>query len=276
MTFNLNFFSIHRSQQLLKSVWEISSWCWPGSVTGGVSSASREWLRHFLLLKLVTVLLFPHGACIPLLLGCVLSLRALLLLRSPHISTKPSTVFLGQLALSDSLVLLQWLLWLGEMLSWWMEEVDREVDTGVMKNGGLVGWRVAVSVLCQQLLNAHHLASLLLLGLLGLEAMLVSRWPQQTRRFRTSHWAHLSCSLVWVLVLLELILSLHPKLKLDPGPQTYSSTLQDSQTLFVELVPPSSLPAFSPCLRRSLWLIDLWLHYALLHHKPQRRKSSFH
>ncbi|XP_022607704.1 uncharacterized protein LOC111226697 [Seriola dumerili] len=274
MTFNLNSLPIHRSHQLLKSVWEICSWCWLGSVTGGVLLASRRWLCRFLLLKLVMVLLLPHGAGIPLLVGCMLSLRALLLLRSPHISTKPSTVFLGQLALSDSLVLLQWVLRLGATLSWWMEEVGCEVEMGLMKKGESVWWRETVSVLCQQLLDAHHLASLLLLGLLGLEATLVSRWPQQTRNFRTSHWAQLTCSLVWILVLLDLLLSLHSKILHNSRPQTNSSKLHDSQTSYGGLGPPPPLPVFSPCLRRILWLVNLWLQYAVLQCKARRRKSS--
>ncbi|XP_034454022.1 uncharacterized protein LOC117769297 [Hippoglossus hippoglossus] len=272
MTFNLNFLPIYRSHQLLQSLWEISSCCWPGSVTQGGPSASRGWLRRFLLLKLVTVLLFPHGAGVHLLLGCMLSLRALLLLRSPNISTKPSNVFLGQLALCDGLVLLQWALWLGATLACWMGEGEM----GLMKTKESVWWREAVSVLCQQLLDAHHLASLLLLGLLGLEATLVSHWPQQTRNLRTSHWAQLSCGLVWVLVLLELMMSLPYEFLQFFNLHIYSSTRQDSQNAHVGLMPPSSLPAFSPLLRRTLWLINLWLHYAFFCSKPQRRKSSFH
>lgn len=184
-----------RLHQALNALWEISSVCWPGSVTDKVHLASRGWLRRFLLLKLVTVLFFPHGAAIPLLVGCLFSLQALALLRSPHISIKPSTVFLGQLAVVDSLVLMQWGFQLGLTLTCCMETLGCEVEMGLMKNGEkTLFWMEAVSVLCQQLLDAHHLASLLLLGLLGLEAMLVSRWPHQTRRFRTSHWAHLSWS----------------------------------------------------------------------------------
>lgn len=239
-------------------------------------SASRGWLRRFLLLKLVTVLLFPHGAGVPLLVGCIFSLPALLLLRSSHISTKPSTVFLAQLALSDSLVLLHWALRLGATLAWGMEDVIWEVDMSLMKRGESLWWREAVSVLCQQLLDAHHLISLLLLGLLGLEAALVSRCPLQTRRFRTSHWAQLSCSLVWMLALLELGFSLHSKLLQHSRPQTYSSTLQCSKILYVGVTSPPSVPAFSPCLRQTLWLGNLWLHYVVFHSKPQRRTSSFH
>ncbi|XP_062250116.1 uncharacterized protein LOC133959051 [Platichthys flesus] len=272
MTFNLNFLPIYRTHQLSKSLWEISSRCWPGSVTQGGPSASRGWLRRFLLLKLMTVLLFPHGVGVYLLLGCMLSLRALLLLRSPHISTKPSNVFLCQLALCDGLVLLQWALWLGATLTCWIWQGDM----GLMKTKESVWWREAVSVLCQQLLDAHHLASLLLLGLLGLEATLVSHWPQQTRNLRTSHWAQLSCGLVWILVLLELMMTLPCEFLEIFNLQIYFSTRQDSQNAHADFVPPTSLPAFSLMLRRTLWLINLWLHYAFFCSKPQRRKSSFH
>ncbi|KAA8588530.1 uncharacterized protein LOC116696505 [Etheostoma spectabile] len=258
-----------------KTVWEMV-WSWPGSAPEGVLSASRGWLRLFLLLKLVTVLLFPHTAGLPLLVGCVFSLRALLLLRSPNISTKPSTVLLGRLALTDSLVLLHWMLLPGAPLVWWMEEAGWETKTGLMELGESVWWNKAVSMLCLQLLDAHHLASLLLLGLLGLEATLVSRWPQQTRRFRTSHWAQLSCSLVWTLVLLELLYSLHSQLLQKSRPQTNFTTLQISQSSPLGLVPLPSLPGFSSCLRRTLWLVNLWLHYAVFHSRSKKTKSFFH
>lgn len=152
------------------------------------------------------------------------------------------------------------------MLAWWTQSAhEDEMGSGQ--------WKGPVSLLSHQLLDSHHLASLLLLGLLGLEAALVCRWPQQTCRFRTSHWAQLSCSLVWILVLLELLFLLHSKL-LHPRPQAAPSVTQDSHS--VPLIPPPSLPAFSLCLRTTLWLGNLWLHYAVLYSKPQRRKSSFH
>ncbi|KAM7389435.1 hypothetical protein PAMP_023416 [Pampus punctatissimus] len=222
--------------QVLKSVWDIGSWCWPGSV-----SASRGWLRQFLLLKLMTALLFPHGAGLLMLVCCLFSLQALLLLRSPHISTKPSTVLLGQLALTDSLVLLHWGLRLGAVLVCWLQ-LGHEVEMSLVTEGNSVQWIEVVSVLCQQLLDAHLLATLLMLGLLGLEATLVSRWPQQTRRFRTSHWAQLSCSLIWILVLLELALLLNSKLLQNNRLQIYSSTLQSSQSSPLGPVPPPSMP----------------------------------
>ncbi|XP_075999578.1 uncharacterized protein LOC142992908 [Genypterus blacodes] len=248
-------------------VWDAGWWFWSGSVKDGALSTPREWLRHFILLKLVMVLLFPHGVDLPLLVGCMFSLQALLLLRSPHISTKPSTVVLGQLALTDSLLLLRWVLRLGVTLGLWAEE-GAEAEAGLIKEG-----HCASSLLCQRLIDAHQLASLLMLGLLGLEATLVSHWPLQTRRFRTSHSAQLSCGLVWLLVLLE---SLASKPVQDPRPLTDYSTQQDPQLSSLDLVPPSSLPALSVCLRRVLWLLNLWLHYAALYRKPQRRKSHFH
>ncbi|XP_008417893.1 uncharacterized protein LOC103470944 isoform X2 [Poecilia reticulata] len=210
----------HGSHEALKSVWKLSSQCWPGSVTEGVLSSSRGWLRRFLMLKLVTVLLFPYGDELPLLVGCVLSLRALQLLRSPHVSTKPSTVFLLQLARTDALVLLRWLIRLGLTVGLWAEE-----EAGTSR---------ALSALSEQLLEAHHLASLLLLGLLGLEATLLAHWPLQTRRFRTSQWARLCCRLTWGLVLLELVCLLHARLS---ERQTYLSTL----------------PVVSLGLRKMLW-----------------------
>ncbi|XP_041653863.1 uncharacterized protein LOC121516578 [Cheilinus undulatus] len=279
MTFNLDFQSIHRSNQVLHTLWRMSSWCWPGSATEGGHSASKGWLRRFLLLKLVTVLLFhgTRGAHLPLLVGCTFSLQALLLLHSPHTSTKPSTVLLGQLALADGLVLLNWMLRLGVALTWWWrEEESFEIKIGLMKERGPIWWKEAVSVLCQQLLDAHHLASLLLLGLLGLEAMLVSNWPQQTRRFRTSHWAQLSCRLVWGLVMLELIFVLRSEVLQDSRTQTDSSTPENTQNFLFGRLFLTSLPGLSSCLRRTLWLLNLRLHYIFLYDKPKKRSSSFH
>lgn len=228
-------------------------------------------------MKLVTVLLLPYSAGLPLLVGCIFSLRVLLLLRSPHVSTKPSTVLLGHLALTDSLAPLRWLLQLAVTLVWLMEEAGCEITMGLTKGEEVLWWRKTANLLCEQLLDAHHLASLLLLGLLGLEATLVSRWPQQTRRFRTSRRAQLGCRLVWTLVLLELFYSLHLKLSQEGIAQTSSLTLQNRQNSS----PPSlahlfSFPALSSFLRRTLWLVNLWLHYTALHSKQQKAKSLFH
>ncbi|XP_030595960.1 uncharacterized protein LOC115787406 [Archocentrus centrarchus] len=272
MTFSRNFLSIHRSHQLLKSIWEISCLCHPGRA----HLTSKRWLRRFLLLKLVTVLLFPHGVSFPLLLGCVFSLRALLLLRSPYISTKPSTVLLSQLALTDSLVLLHWALRLGATVGRWMEGAGYEVEVSFMKKGKSDWWKEATNVLCHQLLDAHQLASLLLLGLLGLEATLVSRWPVQTRRFRTSRWAQLSCCLLWILVLLELMSLLHSKSLQDFRLHMHPSAFQGAQISSLGMVPPPSLPTFSLYLRKALWLVNSWLHYAIFYGQPLRKKSSYH
>ncbi|KAM4621156.1 uncharacterized protein ACJ7VT_005565 [Polymixia lowei] len=276
MAVSLSLLPTQRFNQPFKSVWEsaLRCWCWPGSVQEGVlqtPSTPRGLLRRFLLLKLVSVLLLPHAAGLPLLVGCVFSLQAFLLLRSPHISTKPSSVLLGQLALTDSLLLLYWAQRLGATLGLWTEVGPEEVAL----RRSVWCWE-AVCVLCQQLLDAHHLASLLFLGLLGVEGTLVSRWPLQTRRFRTSHSAQLSSGLVWVLVLLELLLSMTSKLLQDSDHQTNPLVLTDSQADSLRLAPTLSLPTFSICLRRVLWLANSWLHYFVLASKPQRSKSCFH
>ncbi|XP_075899634.1 uncharacterized protein LOC142899760 [Nelusetta ayraudi] len=257
MTFKINFFpltTLNRVPALLRGV---CCWCTEGGV-----SACRGRLRRFLLLKLATVLLLPGGAQLPLLAGCVSSLRALPLLRSSRVSTKPSTVLLDQLALADGLLLLRWMLQLGVTLLQW-------TGSGSGSVSGL-WWTDAVSVLCQQLLDAHQLVSLLLLGLLGLEATLVSHWPQQTRHLRTSRRAQLSCRLVWTCALLELLVSLNSK------HQTLSAALANSSS--VPLSPTPLLPAadFSALLRRTLWLANLWLHYTVLQRKPQKTREFFH
>ncbi|XP_029021843.1 uncharacterized protein LOC114865001 [Betta splendens] len=264
MTFRLSFLPIHRSR-VLNCAREMSSLFWSGSVPAGELSASRSCLRRFILVKLVTVLLLPRGAAVAMLLGCAFSLQALLLLRSAHVSTKPSTVLLAQLALSDGLVLMHWALPPAAALAWRVKEMSRNAGNGSAEEGDWLWWRGAVGALCQQLLDAHHLASLLLLGLLGLEATLVLRWPEQTRRFRTSQRAQLCCSLVWILALTELGLSTCLQ---QPRHLTYSSTLQHPF--------PLPVPAFSPGLRQILWLGNVWLHYFVFHSKPQKRKSSFH
>lgn len=252
---NLLNLPLHRSHKVLKPLWELWAWCWPGPAAEDDVSTSRDRLRRFLLLKLVTVLFFPHRAGLSLLLGCPFSLKALLLLRSPHISTKPSTVFLWQLALTDGLLLLHWTLNLGHRLT---QCLGVGFDNDLIQE--LFWFKEAVSVFCQCLLDAHLLASLLFLGLLGLEATLVSRWPLQTRAIRTSHWAQLGCTLVWALVLFELLIVVYSK-------------LQTSQSLS-SLALLSSVVSF--CLRRTLWLCDLWLHYNIIYNKPQKRRSSFH
>ncbi|XP_068182376.1 uncharacterized protein [Antennarius striatus] len=275
MSLSPDFLPRDRSNQVLKSLWQMGCWYWSGSVTKGGLSASKGWLRRFLLLKLLTSLLIPNRTDIPLLVGCVFSLRVFLLLRSPHISTKPSTVFLSHLALTDSLVLLQWILRLGVMLNRWTEEMGWEIKLGPMEEVEVL-WREVMNLLCQQLHDAHQLASLLLLGLVGLEAMLVSRWPQQTRRFRTARLAQLSCSLVWTLVLLELLSSLHSKLMQDSRLQSDPSEPQISFSFCMGVLPPPSLPALPCTLRRALWLVNIWLHYTVLNSKPQKRQSLFH
>uniref|UniRef100_A0A8C6ST83 Uncharacterized protein n=1 Tax=Neogobius melanostomus TaxID=47308 RepID=A0A8C6ST83_9GOBI len=176
---------------------------------------------------------------------------ALLLLRSPRISTKPSAVFLYHLALTDGLLLSRWTLTCGHKLALCF---DLDLENVLTQDLRACWIKEAWTVACNHLFNAH-----LFLGLLGLEATFVSRWPLQTRSIRTSHCARLGCTLVWILVLVELIFVMFSKTQSDPSSHSFFS-----------------MDALSFCLRKVLWLCDLWLHYNILYYKPLKRKSSFH
>uniref|UniRef100_A0A3B4A4B3 Uncharacterized protein n=1 Tax=Periophthalmus magnuspinnatus TaxID=409849 RepID=A0A3B4A4B3_9GOBI len=244
------------SRQLVRCLWSLGCWFRPCPVGEDGVASSRSWLRGFLFLKMVTLLLFPYWTFLGLILGCPFSIKALVLLSSPQISTKPSTVFLFHLALADVLLLLHWMLIIGHKLAMcfgvdFSNFLTQDLQELWLKN--------ALIIFSNHLLDAHLLASLFFLGFLGLEATLVSRWPLQTRAIRTSHWAQLGCSLIWVLVLSELTFVVFSK-------------IQITQTL------PSffSLDTLSFCLRRVLWLCDLWVHYNIIYNKPRKRRSSFH
>ena len=230
-------------------------------------------LRRFLLLKQVTVLLSPRGAALPLLVGFVFSMKALLLLRSPHISTKPSSVFLRQLALAGLLPFPYLALRLA------LTTLDLAAMEAAAPGGGAQGtagrwvWcgrsRAVPCLLAEKLLDAHLLASLILLGLLGLEGVLVSRWPLQTRRLRTARYAQLSCALVWVLVLLELLLpGVDVRWTAGGTPVTWTEDVSVSYGL--------ALPNSSLYLRRALWLVNVWAQYFVIHCRPQKRDGCFH
>ncbi|CAL8357303.1 unnamed protein product [Merluccius merluccius] len=251
----------------LKSVCDMGSWCWQGFPQEGMLLTPMGLLRRFLLLKQLTVLLSPHGAALPLLVGCVFSMKALVLLRSPHISTKPSSVFLGQLALAGLLPLPYLVLRLASWMTLGLAMMTREAP------GTWVWWWSGAipRVLAERLLDAHLLASLLLLGLLGLEGLLVSRWPLQTRRLRTAQYAQLSCCLVWLLVLMELLLLV----VVDVG--WMAGARPDTETDGVSVSAALALPNSSVYLRRALWLGNVWFHYFhVIYRRPKRRASCFH
>ncbi|CAL9707347.1 unnamed protein product [Knipowitschia caucasica] len=252
---------MNRNQPL--HVWPLRCLCTVGCwfracpvLEGGVSS-SRSWLRSFLLLKLVTLLLFPHWTLLGLVLGCPFSLKALVLLRSPRVSTKPSTVFLYHLALTDALLILHWTHVFGLRITLYL---GLDSNDCVLIQDLHISWLKEVWIIVSNhLLDTHLLASLCFLGFLGLEATLVSRWPLQTRAVRTSQWAQLGCTLVWVLVLLEVLFVMFAKI---PRPQSEPSFF--------------TIETLSFCLRRVLWLCDVWLHYNIMNYRPQKRRSSFH
>ncbi|KAG7278099.1 hypothetical protein CRUP_029044 [Coryphaenoides rupestris] len=273
-----------RSNPSLKSVCDMGWWWRQVSLQDGELLTPMGLLRRFLLLKQVTVLLSPRGAALPLLVGCVFSTKALVvLLRSPHISTKPSSVFLGQLALAGLLPLPYLALRLAATtpgLATMMEATGAAPAPGGVNQDVAGTWVwcwwwwsdvVPACSLAERLLDAHLLASLLLLGLLGLEGVLVSRWPLQTRRLRTAQYAQLSCCLVWLLVLLELLVVAVVGRRAGATLTTDTQT-DEASVSCVEV----ALPNYSVYLRRALWLGNVWSHYVVIHCRPQRRDHCFH
>ena len=211
----------------------------------------RGALKRYLLLKYLQVLLLPGRNEALVTLGALASLHTAVLLRSPRVSRKASTVLLGQLAWADGLAVARWGL-------------------------GALGWAVedcgALAELGSGLSISHHHASLLFLSCLSLEALLVTRRPVESRRLRTVRSARLACALVWTAVTAELLvlqaaghgqdLHLHgPLLGL-----VLRGCLRIAPFLCV----------FSHCLRGALWLANAGVYYTLFYRTPQRRKSCFH
>ncbi|XP_018592757.1 uncharacterized protein LOC108925380 [Scleropages formosus] len=213
--------------------------------TRAASGDPRSTLRRYLLLKYVQVLLLPQGNKLLLALGALASLRAALLLSSPRVSSKASSVLLGQLAAADGLLLLHWSL-------------------GAL--GGLLG------NLTEGLLDTHHLVSLLFLSCLSLEALLVMRHAEQSRRLRTVRCARLASAAVWALGLGELL-----ALRAAEHRDTLGLWVPLAAPLFsICMVVAPLLATLSHCLKGALWLANTWIYYTLFCKNPPRRKSSFH
>ncbi|XP_064184400.1 type-1 angiotensin II receptor-like [Anguilla rostrata] len=222
------------------------------SVPGAVSRDPRGGLKRYLLLKYLQVLVLPLGNEVLLTLGALASLyTAVLLLCSPHVSRKASTVLLSQLPWADGLVVACWGL-------------------------GALGWAVedrgALAKLGSKLLSANQHASLLFLSCLSLEALLVTWRPVESRRLRTVRGARLACTLVWTAVMVELLVLQAAEHAQDLYPQGPLLGLVLRGCL---LIAPF-LRVFSHCLRGALWLGNAWVYYTLFTYSPQHRKSHFH
>ncbi|KAI1898924.1 hypothetical protein AGOR_G00077400 [Albula goreensis] len=221
------------------------------SFLGAVFRDPRGRLKRYLLLKYLQVLVLPLGNEVLVSLGALASLYTAVLLCSPRVSRKASTVLLGQLAWADSLVAARWGL---EALGWAMEE-----------HGALVA-------LGRGLLSSNQQASLLFLSCLSLEALLVTRRPEESRQLRTVHCARLASALVWAVVVAELMVlqATEQDWGLDPRESLLGLVLQGCL-----LVAPL-IRVLSYCLRGVLWLANAWVYYTLFYHTPQRKKSCFH
>ncbi|KAL4648823.1 hypothetical protein GN956_G6898 [Arapaima gigas] len=214
-------------------------------MTCTASGDLRSSLRRYLLLKYVQILVLPQGNELLLALGALTSLHTALLLRSPRISSKSSSVLLRQLAAADGLLLLHWGL------------------------GALVG---VLGTVAHGLLESHHLTSLLFLSCLSLEALLVTRHAERSRWLRTVHCARLASTAVWAVVLGELMV-----LQAAEHSDTLGMLVPLATPLFrvCVLVAPQ-LNTLSRCLRGALWLVNTWVYYTLFCKTTPRRRSCFH
>ncbi|KAL7886031.1 hypothetical protein AOLI_G00063260 [Acnodon oligacanthus] len=209
-------------------------------------------LHHFVLLKYLQVMTLPLMNGLLLGIGALASLYTALLPNSPRASRKASSVLLGQLAQADSLLLLHW---------------------------GLGAVRPALGVpqealegLEHGLLASHCLASLLLLGCVSLEALLVCRRPAETRSLRTVHCARLASTAVWAVVALEFVVH---------RTSEYQSALRDQGGFITLLVLTCTFLApffqiLSFCVTLMLWLANTWTCYTIFCYKPQRQTSCYH
>ncbi|KAJ8394380.1 hypothetical protein AAFF_G00045910 [Aldrovandia affinis] len=221
------------------------------SVPGAALPDPRSGLKRYLMLKYLQALALPLANELLVALGALASLYTAMLLCSPRVSRKASTVLLGQLAWADGLAVAHWGL-------------------------GALGWAVdepgALATLGSGLLSSNQHASLLFLSCLSLEAVLVTRRPVESRRLRTVHGARLASRLVWAAVLAELLVlqAAEHSRALDPQGPFLGSALRGC------LLAAPLLRAFSHCLRGALWLANTWVYYTLFFHAPPRRKSCFH
>lgn len=235
--------------------------------------APRGAVRRFLLLKYIQILLLPPGNELLLAVGALASLYTLLLLSSPCFSRKASTVLLSQLAWADGLLLLRWSLGLESGLG--LGDVRLSLGCDAESTPWLMQGL---------LLEAHHLASLLLLSCVSLEALLVSRWAAESRHVRTAQHARLACVLIWTGVALQLCLQMAGQCFL----QVSTSWEVDGKTksdVFRQLIGGfaqvcSTLAPLSYALvqvmQALLWVANTWVLFTVFYRKTPKSKSCFH
>lgn len=229
-------------------------------------------MRRFLLLKYIQILLLPLANELLLAVGALASLYTLLLLSSPRFSRKASTVLLGQLAWADGLLLLRWSLGLESGLGLGDVALSLGCDA-----------EAAPRLVRGLLLEAHHLASLLLLSCMSLEALLVSRWAAESRHVRTAQRARLACTLIWTGVALQQGLHMAGRCcsqepwEVDPW-ETKWDVLGRLIGGFVQVC--STLAPLSYALTQGvqavLWVMNTWVLLTVFYGKNQKSKSCFH
>lgn len=142
--------------------------------------------RRYLAFKYIQYLVLPSTNIIVTLLGLFASLYVTLILMSPSVSRKSTTVFICNMTQADMLVV-------GSIFSAMIQHV--------IKNNILLSSFQSTLRQNFQIANIH--ISSLLLSCVSLEAFLITFLPAETRHIRTFRSARVVSKIIWITVITE-------------------------------------------------------------------------
>ncbi|XP_006002265.1 C-X-C chemokine receptor type 4-B-like [Latimeria chalumnae] len=207
-------------------------------------------LRRYLMVKYIQYLVLPSSNLTVSLLGALGSLYAAVILSSPHISRKSTTMFISHIVKADGMCLLRFLL---ELLR----------HAGCMWGGSFVTGLLHNF----QTLNIH--VSCLLLSFISLEAFLITLFPAESQHIRTVKHAKLTCKLVWLAVLIECLIFQAEFLR-----DSILSSGWNLELLQYCLRAASLLRAFAYSLGLFLRILNVWFYYKIFFNRAEGRSLS--
>ncbi|KAG2464451.1 G-protein coupled receptor 183-A-like [Polypterus senegalus] len=211
----------------------------------------RSALRRFLLMKYIQFLVLPSSHFLVSVLGMFGSLYIAMVLRSPSISRKCTTVFISNLVKADLFVLLK-------------------VALGLLS--GVSNFR---ETLCCNLMTANQHSGCLLISCLSLEVLLISIFPIESRQLRTVRRARQASAIIWVVVLGEFMV-----LQAAESFQLFKHELGESYNMLVLLfqnlvwaVP--FLQTISLSLGILLWIGNVFVYCVVYSRAPVKKQWNF-
>uniref|UniRef100_A0A8C8RLB7 G-protein coupled receptors family 1 profile domain-containing protein n=1 Tax=Pelusios castaneus TaxID=367368 RepID=A0A8C8RLB7_9SAUR len=143
-------------------------------------------LRRYLVLKYIQYLVLPSSNTLITFLGLLGSLYATLILKSPSISYKSTSVFISHIAKADILV------FVSTAFMMIMEPLDVKIISAAF-----------TTALLQNALTANTHISCLLLSCITCEALLITIFPIESRHIRTVKYARLTSNMIWIIIIAE-------------------------------------------------------------------------